>query len=331
MKTNSNLNSSILNLVNPFGSILASSPSPSNILYYQSPQITSENFKQSPLRNESENCESFNDINSSNFYPDEPKTPEMSFSIENNNEPSEKIQKADEINNSNVQNQSTNEQTKNVISKDLKIENEIKITPIIQNIVSTVKLDSISKEQKLNLNLKAIALQLTNTHYDPKKFTGLIMRIKEPKTTGLIFPNGKIVCLGAKTEEDSKKACKRFGKMIQNLDYPISGIKEFRIENIVCSSNVNFKIPLMKLYIHMKKYKCRVTYEPECFPGLIYRYIDEEDEIKDNDGRNLNIVYLIFASGKIVIAGAKSRNHIYDSFKKVYQLLSQFKNKLDET
>ena len=276
MRTNNNLNSSILNLVNPFGSILASSPSPSNILYYQSPQITSENFKQSPLRNESENCESFNDINSSNL-------------------------------------------------------NEIKITPIIQNIVSTVQLDSISKEQKLNLNLKAIALQLTNTHYDPRKFTGLIMRIKEPKTTGLIFPNGKIVCLGAKTEEDSKKACKRFGKMIQNLDYPISGIKEFRIENIVCSSNVNFKIPLMKLYIHMKKYKCRVTYEPECFPGLIYRYIDEEDEIKDNDGRNLNIVYLIFASGKIVIAGAKSRNHIYDSFKKVYQLLSQFKNKLDET
>ena len=152
MKTNSNLNSSILNLVNPLGCILASSPSPSNILYYQSPQITSENFKQSPLRNESENCESFNDINSSNFYPDEPKTPEMSFSVENNNEPSEKIQKADEINNSNVQNQSTNEQTKNVISKDLKIENEIKITPIIQNIVSTVQLDCISKLWKLYVN-----------------------------------------------------------------------------------------------------------------------------------------------------------------------------------
>ena len=324
MRTNNNLNSSILNLVNPFGSILASSPSPSNILYYQSPQITSENFKQSPLRNESENCESFNDINSSNFYPDEPKTPEMSFCVENNNEPSEKYQKADEINNSNVQNQSTKDQSKNVISKDPKIGNEIKITPIIQNIVSTVELNC-----KLNLN--EIALQLKNTYYDPKRFTGLIMRIKEPKTTALIFPNGNLVCLGAKNEEVSKKACRRFAKMIKNLNYPISDIKEmnFKIRNIVSSSKVNFKIPLMKLYIHMKKYKCRVTYEPECFPGLIYR-LDAKEKIKDNNEKKLNIVFLIFSSGKMVITGAKSSNQIYDSFDEVFQLLSQFKNELNE-
>ena len=282
-------------------------------------------MKQLPLRNENEKCESFNDINSSNYYPDEPETPKMPFSIENNNEQTEKYQKADEINNSNVQNQSTKDQSKNVISKDPKIGNEIKITPIIQNIVSTVELNC-----KLNLN--EIALQLKNTYYDPKRFTGLIMRIKEPKTTALIFPNGNLVCLGAKNEEVSKKACRRFAKMIKNLNYPISDIKEmnFKIRNIVSSSKVNFKIPLMKLYIHMKKYKCRVTYEPECFPGLIYRYIDEEDEIKNNDGQKLNIVFLIFASGKMVIAGAKNRNHIYDSFENVFQLLSRFKNKLEE-
>ena len=324
MKTNSNLNSSILNLVNPLGCILASSPSPSNILYYQSPQIASENFKQLPIRNESENCESFNDINSSNYYPDEPETPKMPFSIENNNEQSEKLKKVDEINNSNVQNQSTNEQTKNVISKDLKIGNENKITPIIQNIVSTVELNC-------NLNLNEIALQLKNTYYNPKRFTGLIMRIKEPKTTALIFPNGNLVCLGAKNEEVSKKACRTFAKMIKSLNYPISNKNKmnFKIRNIVSSSNVNFKIPLMKLYIHMKKKKYRVTYEPECFPGLIYR-LDAKEKIKDNNEKKLNIVFLIFSSGKMVITGAKSCNQIYDSFDEVFQLLCQFKNELNE-
>ena len=241
------------------------------------------------------------------------------------------MQKVDEINNSNVQNQSTKDQSKNVISKDLKIENEIKITPIIQNILSTVQLDSISKEQKQNINIKSIDLKLKNINKKKKKFTGLIMRIKEPKTTGLIFPNGKIVCLGAKTEEDSKKACRRFAKMIKNLNYPISDIKEmnFKIRNILSSSKVNFKIPLMKLYIHMKKYKCRVTYEPECFPGLIYR-LDAKEKIKDNNEKKLNIAFLIFSSGKMVITGAKSSNQIYDSFDEVFQLLSQFKNELNE-
>ena len=323
MNTSRNINSSIINIINPFGNILPLSPSPSNVFYYQSPKFESDNLNQSPLKDESQRFESFNDLDSSNNNPEEPETPKMSLNFENNNEQPGKFEKIDEINNNNVQNQSTKEQTKNVISRDLKTGNEIKIVPIIQNIVSTIELGC-------PLNLKEIALQVENTHYNPAKFTGLIMRIKEPRTTALIFPNGNLVCLGAKTEEDSKKACKRFAKIIRNLNYPISNIKKFKIQNIVSSVNVKFKIPLIKLYFHMKKYKCRVTYEPECFPGLIYRYIDEEDEIKNNDGQKLNIVFLIFASGKMVIAGAKNRNHIYDSFENVFQLLIQFKNKLEE-
>lgn len=321
------INKSAVNLKNPFGNIFNSSPlSPSNISYYQSPQITSDILNQS-IKNENERLESLNELIYSNNYPEEPETPKMSFNFENNKEPSEKFEKADEINN-NVQNQSTKDQTKNVISKELKTENDIKIIPIIQNIVSTVNLGG---KNKLKLNLKLIALQVENTQYNPAKFTGLVMRIKEPRTTALIFPNGKLVCLGAKTEEDSLKACKQYAKIIKNLNYPISTIKDFCIQNIVGSSNVNFKIPLMKLYIHMKKYNCNVVYEPECFPGLIYRYLDEEEKNEENKDQKLNIVFLIFASGKMVIAGAKRRKQIYDSFEKVFQLLTQFKNKLDQS
>lgn len=317
------INSSAQNLKNPFGNLLILSPlSPSNISYYQSPQNASDKLNYLPLKIENEGIESFNELNYYNNYSEEPQTPKMSINFENNSESFGKIEKTNEISDNNIQNKSTKEQTENVIIKDLKIENIIKKVPIA-NIVSTVDLGC-------QINLKQIALQVENTQYNPKKFTGLIMRLKEPKTTALIFPNGKLICLGAKTEEDSKKACKRFAKNIKNLDYPVSNVKNFKIQNIVGSCNVGFTIPLMKLYYHMKKYKCRVTYEPEIFPGLIYRYLGKEDKNDENGEQNLNIVFLIFASGKMVITGAKKINQIYDSFEKVFQLISKFKSKLDQ-
>jgi hypothetical protein len=61
------------------------------------------------------------------------------------------------------------------------------IVPTLQNIVSTVNLDC-------KLDLKAIALQARNAEYNPKRFAAVIMRIREPKTTALIFASGKMVC-----------------------------------------------------------------------------------------------------------------------------------------
>ena len=74
-----------------------------------------------------------------------------------------------------------------------------------------------------------------------------------------------------------------------------------------------------------------VFYEPETFPGLIYHYIDEDSIFNQTNNNKLNLVFLIFDSGKIVIAGAKKRNQIYNSFGKIFPLLKQFKeNKVQE-
>ena len=182
--------------------------------------------------------------------------------------------------------------------------------PKIENIVSTANLCC-------ELNLRLIALQAKNAEYNPKRFSAVIMKIKEPKTTALIFSSGRIVCLGAKNEEDSKKACRKFAKIIKSLGYPVV-FKEFKIQNIVGSADATFKISLMKLYIHLIKktnYKGKsfVAYEPEQFPGLIYRMMEP------------NIVLLIFVSGKLVLTGGKVREDIYQGFKKIYPLLSKFK------
>ena len=68
-----------------------------------------------------------------------------------------------------------------------------------RNIVATVNLDC-------RLDLKTIALHARNAEYNPKRFAAVIMRIREPKTTALIFASGKMVVTGAKSEDDSKLA-----------------------------------------------------------------------------------------------------------------------------
>lgn len=54
-------------------------------------------------------------------------------------------------------------------------------------------------------------------------------------------------------------------------------------------------------------------YEPELFPGLIYRMVKPK------------IVLLIFVSGKIVLTGAKVREEIYEAFERIYPVLTEFR------
>uniref|UniRef100_A0A452XHI2 TATA-box binding protein n=1 Tax=Aegilops tauschii subsp. strangulata TaxID=200361 RepID=A0A452XHI2_AEGTS len=82
-----------------------------------------------------------------------------------------------------------------------------------RNIVSTVNLDC-------RLDLKQIALQARNAEYNPKRFAAVIMRIRDPKTTALIFASGKMVCTGAKSEEHSKLAARKYARIVQKLGFP---------------------------------------------------------------------------------------------------------------
>ena len=53
------------------------------------------------------------------------------------------------------------------------------------------------------------------------------MRIREPKTTALIFASGKMVVTGAKSEDDSKLASRKYARIIQKLGFPAK-FKVFR-------------------------------------------------------------------------------------------------------
>ena len=163
----------------------------------------------------------------------------------------------------------------------------------------------------MKLDLRKIALNCRNAEYNPRRFAAVIMRIRDPKTTALIFSSGKMVCTGAKSEELSKDAAKKYAKAIKKVGFNVS-MQDFKIQNIVGSCDVGFPISLEGLSGQHDKFS---TYEPELFPGLIYRMKDPK------------IVLLIFASGKIVLTGAKNKTDIYEAFDNIYPVLKKFKKK----
>lgn len=140
------------------------------------------------------------------------------------------------------------------------------------------------------------------------------MRIRHPKTTALIFRSGKMVCTGAKSEQDSKKASGQYAKQLKKIGNKDVRLTNFVIQNIVASHDVKFQIKLESLLNKSQQQAADVRYDPEVFPGLIFKMT------------NPKVVLLIFASGKIVLTGAKHRQEIYEAYTKILPLLSQHRN-----
>ncbi|KAK3157634.1 hypothetical protein QOZ80_2AG0125380 [Eleusine coracana subsp. coracana] len=178
------------------------------------------------------------------------------------------------------------------------------IVPALQNIVSTVNLNC-------RLELQKIALRARNAEYNPKRFAAVIMRIREPKTTALVFASGKMVCTGAKSEEHSKLAARKYARIIQKLGYP-ARFQDFKIQNMVASCDVKFPIRLEGLAFSHGAFS---NYEPELFPGLIYRM------------KHPKIVLLVFVSGKIVLTGTKMREEISTAFENIYPVLTEYRKR----
>ena len=170
----------------------------------------------------------------------------------------------------------------------------------IVNVVGNAKLN-----QRIDLN--AVVKGNPGVEYRPKQFPGLVFRLKRPKTATLIFNSGKMVCTGAKSAKESKRAVMNVIKELKKSGIIIVGKPEFKIVNIVASASVGGRVDLEKCVITLK----RTMYEPEQFPGLIYRM----DVPK--------VVILIFASGKLVITGAKMEQDVYEAYNKLHKTLEE--------
>ncbi|MCW4023120.1 MAG: TATA-box-binding protein [archaeon] len=170
----------------------------------------------------------------------------------------------------------------------------------IQNVVAAATLN-----QKFDLN--AIVKGNPLVEYRPEKFPGLVYRLKKPKTAILIFSTGKMVCTGAKSENESKKAVLKVVRELKKSGIIITSKPEIKIVNIVASANLLGIIELEDCAYSLEK----TMYEPEQFPGLIYRMDDPK------------VVILLFASGKLVCTGATKEEDVYLAVDRLHKILEE--------
>ena len=177
---------------------------------------------------------------------------------------------------------------------------DVKDSIRIENVVATTTLD-----QKIDLN--AVVKGNPGVKYDPKTFPGLVYKLKRPKTSILIFRTGKMVCTGAKSSKEVEKAIKKVVRELKSSGIIIPGKPEIKVVNMVASANLRGKIELEETVCFLSK----VMYEPEQFPGLIYRMDDPK------------VVILIFASGKLVCTGATKEEDVYEAVAKLHKELEE--------
>ena len=170
----------------------------------------------------------------------------------------------------------------------------------IQNVVASATLN-----QRVDLN--AVVKSFPGVEYRPEQFPGLVFRIKRPKTATLIFNSGKMVCTGAKSENEARSAVMKVVRELKKGGIIIISKPELKIQNIVASASLGGKIDLEQAVSSLRK----TMYEPEQFPGLIYRM--EEPKV----------VILIFASGNLVCTGAKKEQDVYDAVHKLHASLEE--------
>jgi transcription initiation factor TFIID TATA-box-binding protein len=160
-----------------------------------------------------------------------------------------------------------------------------------------------------DINLNQATLELEGADYDPKRFPGLVYRTKDPKTAALIFRSGKIVCTGAKSIDDVYRGLENVFQSLRNIGIDIKGTPEIKVQNIVASADLHSTLNLNAIATGLGLEN--IEYEPEQFPGLVYRLSEPK------------VVVLLFGSGKLVITGGRKPE---DAVKAVDQIVEQLKS-----
>ncbi len=170
----------------------------------------------------------------------------------------------------------------------------------IENVVASASLDH-------DINLTAIATALDDIEYEPEQFPGVVYRLDDPKTATLIFSSGKFVCTGAKSPEDAKRAIMKVAEKLKEIGIDIRSEPKIEVQNIVASANLKASLNLNEIALQLENSE----YEPEQFPGLIYRLDDPK------------VVLLLFGSGKVVCTGAKK---VDDIARAIYRVISDLRD-----
>ncbi|MBI4894757.1 MAG: TATA-box-binding protein [Candidatus Aenigmarchaeota archaeon] len=168
----------------------------------------------------------------------------------------------------------------------------------VENIVASASLG-------VEVPLEKIVSKMEGMEYEPEQFPGLVYRMTDPKAAALIFGSGKIVCTGARSLDDVKEVFRKVVLIVKKSGAKVPKEYKFQVENIVSSAKLESKLNLDDIAFNLENSE----YEPEQFPGLVYRMTEPK------------VAFLLFGSGKIVITGARSVKDVNTAVEKVSRKL----------
>jgi len=172
----------------------------------------------------------------------------------------------------------------------------------IENVVASANL-------KVAIALEKVVQNLEGIEYEPEQFPGVVMRLKDPKAAALIFSSGKIVCTGAKSPKDAKLVVAKIVYKLRKLHIHVPRNYTMKLENIVASAKLERELNLDHIAFTLEN----TEYEPEQFPGLVYRMDDPK------------VTFLLFGSGKVICTGGRSIADVQRAVAKVDKRLRQLK------
>ncbi|MFC7157634.1 TATA-box-binding protein [Halomarina halobia] len=180
-------------------------------------------------------------------------------------------------------------------------------TITIENVVASTALDQ-------ELDLDQLTADPPSADYHPERFPGLIYRIEEPTATTLLFRSGNIVATGAQSTDAIHIALVHLFDALAELGLLVPDHPTITIQNIVSSADLTQPLNLHAIALAVGLE--RIEYEPEQFPGLVYRLDDPL------------VVVLLFGSGKLVITGGTTPTDAEDAIETLQARLAAF-NLLD--
>lgn len=160
----------------------------------------------------------------------------------------------------------------------------------VQNIVATTSLGK-------DVSLTKLARTQANTEYNPDTFPGLVLRIKKPKSAVLVFSSGNLVCTGTKSIAQVKEVVQQVIKQLRKIGVNVTMKPKIKVQNIVASGAIDLDLNLNTLALELEN----TEYEPEQFPGLVYKLTEP------------TATFLLFSNGKLVCTGTKNKAQLDDS------------------
>lgn len=162
------------------------------------------------------------------------------------------------------------------------------------NAYSSLKIENIVASGVIadEIDLAEISSKIEGCELNTKRFPGAVYRIDEPRMASLIFSSGKVVLTGIRNEESLDEGLNKVLSSLKEAGVNILPVPKVAVTNIVCSYDIGRFINLNRVVAKLSLEA--IEYEPEQFPGLVYRIKDPK------------IVALLFSSGKIILTGGKN-------------------------